>query len=103
MLELLEEGLYELKVESVDPMHSALDDSSVYAVELRDDEIVCFAYAANNERARQAFWCDLADHFDDLPEVVGRTFLFPIRVAQITEHVAVNAVGAPLLEVLHES
>lgn len=101
-MEVIPAGIYELTVHAVDYMHSALDDSNVFAIELHFEDGIAFAYAADNEGARRAFWGDLADSFRELPTIEGRTFLFPINIVTLSGSVTINHVQAPLAEVIHE-
>ena len=98
--ELWDEGLYGLKIESVDLMHDAMDDDTVYVIDLRHfDGRGCVAYAANNDRNKEVFWGAISDDFYKLPEMVGRSYIFPIRIVQIGD-LRINTVGAPVQELV---
>jgi hypothetical protein len=98
MTDLLADGLYTLTVVSVDSMHG-LDDENVFVLELDGAPKPCCMYAPNSEVGRQRVWGDIVDDWYQLPDAVGRTFIFPIRQVQIGSLV-LNQVDAPLVELV---
>lgn len=94
---ILDKGIYIFEITSVDPMHDAIDDDNVWAIGLKDvatgEETV--AYAANNLKNKEVFWSGFECEFNDIPSIVGRVYMFPVRVVKIGD-LSLNAVQAPV-------